>query len=152
MGVWERSPRGREIALAHEGLRFEYEKALPDFKPENVVGSPYAVHRFVVDSHLGGPDELAAFRAQLRRHGIGLILDYVPNHVAVDHPWTVEHPECLVQGSVEALRNRPSSYFIVPENGKVFAHGRDPNWPAWTDTVLVDVVCLVAGEELLAAV
>ena len=33
MGVWERSPRGREIAVAHEGLQFEYEKALPGFKP-----------------------------------------------------------------------------------------------------------------------
>ncbi len=151
MGVWERSPRGREIALAHEGLQFEYEKALPGFKPEHVVGSPYAIHRYVVDSRLGGPDELVAFRAQLRRHGIGLILDYVPNHVAVDHPWTVEQPDCLVQGSAQDLRSRPLSYFVVPENGKVFAHGRDPNWPAWTDTAQVDAFSPVARTQSLAA-
>jgi Alpha amylase, catalytic domain len=152
MGVWERSPRGRQIALTHEGLQFEYERALPGFKPEQVVGSPYAIHRYVVDSHLGGNDELAAFRAQLRRHSIGLILDYVPNHVAVDHPWTVEHPEGLVQGTAEDLRTHAASYFTVPENGKIFAHGRDPNWPAWTDTTQVDVFSEVGREQSLAAI
>ena len=86
MGVWERSTRGRQTALEHEGLQFEYEQALPGYTPELVVGSPYAVHRYVVDDRLGGRDGLASFWAQLREHGIGLILDYVPNHVAIDHP------------------------------------------------------------------
>lgn len=138
MGVWERSPRGREIALRHPDLQFEYGRVLPGFTPEQVVGSPYAVHRYVVDPRLGGKDGLAAFRAKLRERGIGLILDYVPNHVAVDHSWIVECPTCLVQGTEADLRQRSASYFRVPENGLIFAHGRDPYFPAWTDTAQVD--------------
>src|SRR5205085_1615565 len=83
MGVWERSPMGRKVALEHPDLQFEYQRVLDDYTPEDVVGSPYAVHRYVVDSRLGGPEGLAAFRAQLKDNAIRLILDYVPNHVAV---------------------------------------------------------------------
>ena len=147
MGVWERSPRGRQIALVHEGLQFEFQRALPGFTPEQVVGSPYAIHRYVVDARLGGRDELASFRARLRERGIGLILDYVPNHVAVDHPWTVEAPSSLVQGTDDDLTARSGSYFRVPETGRVYAHGRDPNWPAWTDTVQIDAFSVDGREK-----
>ncbi len=152
MGVWERSPRGRQIALAHEGLQFEFERALPGFTPEQVVGSPYAVHRYTVDTRLGGRDELASFRARLHERNIGLILDYVPNHVAVDHPWTVEHPAALVQGTEDDLAARSGSYFRVPENGLIFAHGRDPYWPAWTDTAQVDAFSAEGREQSRAIV
>ena len=37
MGVWERSPIGRQIALEHPDLQAEYSNCLPDFKPEDVV-------------------------------------------------------------------------------------------------------------------
>src|SRR5690349_15094005 len=66
MGVWERSPRGEEIARTYEGLQMEYLRALPDYTPQDVVGSPYAIHRYVVDQSLGGREGLAAFRAQLK--------------------------------------------------------------------------------------
>lgn len=150
MGVWERSPRGREIALHHPDLQFEFQRVLPDFKPEDVVGSPYAIHRYVVDEHLGGPDGLAEFRAQLHQRGISLILDYVPNHVAVDHPWTIEHPACLVHGTPGDLKTRPTSFYQVPENGEIIAHGRDPNWPAWTDTAQVNAFSREGREQSLA--
>jgi hypothetical protein len=149
MGVWERSPRGRQTALEHEGLQFEYEQALPGYTPEIVVGSPYAVRRYVVDDRLGGRGGLASFRAQLQERGIGLILDYVPNHVAIDHPWTVECPACLVRGSEDDLARQSGSYFRVPENGLIFAHGRDPYWPAWTDTVQIDAFSREAREQSL---
>ncbi len=150
MGVWERSPRGREIALHHPDLQFEFQRVLSDFQSEDVVGSPYAVHRYVVDDHLGGPDGLAQFREQLRQRGISLILDYVPNHVAVDHPWVLEHPAALVQGTEADLETRPTSYYQVPENGAIIAHGRDPNWPAWTDTAQVDAFSPEGRERSLS--
>lgn len=152
MGVWERSPRGRIIALEHEGLQFEFERALPGFTPEQVVGSPYAVHRYTVDARLGGRDELASFRARLHERNIGLILDYVPNHVAVDHPWVVEHPAALVRGTEDDLTTRSGTYFLVPENGLIFAHGRDPYWPAWTDTAQIDAFSVEGREQSRAAV
>jgi hypothetical protein len=131
MGVWERSPAGRVIAQAHPGLQDEFRRALPDYTPEDVVGSPYCIHRYVVDAHLGGPEGLRAARRALAGRGLRLILDFVPNHVARDHPWVTEHPEYFVRGSSEDLDRAPEAYFQQGEN--VFACGRDPFFPPWTD-------------------
>jgi hypothetical protein len=141
MGVWERSPRGKQIALAHPGLQADFGMALPGYTQEQVVGSPYAVREYTVAEALGGREGLAICREELRRRGMLLILDFVPNHVAVDQPWTVEHPDALVQGEPEDLSRKPGSFFTVEmPNGetRVYAHGRDPYFPAWTDTVQVD--------------
>lgn len=87
MGVWERSPAGREIALRDERLMASFRDVLPDVTGADIAGSPYCVRNYVVDAALGGPEGLAAARAQLATRGLRLILDYVPNHVAPDHPW-----------------------------------------------------------------
>ena len=88
MGVWTRSPAGVAVAMSNPTLRADFARALPDYGPEDVVGSPYCVRDYVVDPHLGGPAGLVAARDELARRGLGLILDFVPNHVAPDHPWT----------------------------------------------------------------
>src|SRR4026209_2255817 len=77
MGVWERSPQSREIASSIPDLFSEYERALPDLTAADVVGSPYAVHRYQVDVALGGPDALAVLRTRLRQVGLRLVLDFV---------------------------------------------------------------------------
>src|SRR5215471_1917823 len=46
MGVWERSPLGIQIAREHAGLQQEYRRALPDYTDDDVVGSPYCIHRY----------------------------------------------------------------------------------------------------------
>ena len=43
MGVWRRSPAGIGIALANPALRSDFQAALPDWRAEDVVGSPYCV-------------------------------------------------------------------------------------------------------------
>ncbi|HEX9882744.1 MAG TPA: alpha-amylase family glycosyl hydrolase, partial [Desulfobaccales bacterium] len=98
MGVWERSVRGREIAINHESLFKSCREALPDLTMDDMVGSPYCVRRYRVDEHLGGPEGLARARQQLAQRGARLILDLVPNHVAPDHPWVQEHPDYFIQG------------------------------------------------------
>ena len=55
MGVWERSPEGIKAAMKDEDLQAEFRRTLPDFRPEDVVGSPYCIRRYVVDERLGGP-------------------------------------------------------------------------------------------------
>src|SRR3974377_255448 len=64
MGVWERSPAGIAIANRNQGLLDSFRRALPDFEPADNVGSPYCIRRYVVDQALGGPDGLAAARAE----------------------------------------------------------------------------------------
>jgi len=129
MGVWERSPAGVEISMRNKGLLEDFHRALPDFTAADNVGSPYCVRRYVVDEHLGGPSGLATARERLAERGLRLILDFVPNHVAPDHPWVATHPEYFIQGDDEDLRRDPASF--IAAGGKVLACGRDPYFPAW---------------------
>jgi hypothetical protein len=136
MGVWERSPAGVEISMRNPGLLEDFRRALPDFAPEDNVGSPYCVRRYVVDEHLGGPKGLAVARRRLAERGLRLILDFVPNHVAPDHPWASQHPEYFVRGTAEDAGSDPASF--VELGGTVFARGRDPFFPAWPDVLQLD--------------
>ncbi len=133
MGVWERSPAGIAIAMRNKGLLEDFQRALPDFSAQDNVGSPYCVRRYVVDPHLGGAEGLAAARNDLANRGIRLILDFVPNHVAPDHPWVLEHPDYFVRGDQRDLENEPASFHET--GGAVCACGRDPHFPAWPDVL-----------------
>lgn len=96
MGVWERSPAGIAIANQSSNLLDEFWRALPDFSPQDNVGSPYCIRHYMVDRHLGGPKGLAVARRELSNRGMNLILDFVPDHVAPDHPWVSKHPEYFI--------------------------------------------------------
>ena len=133
MGVWERSPAGIAIANQNNGLLQDFLRALPDFRTKDNVGSPYCIRRYVVDQHLGGPEGLAIARRELSKRGLNLVLDFVPNHVAPDHPWVAEHPEYFILATSEDVRNDPASYIKVGLN--VCACGRDPYFPAWPDVL-----------------
>ncbi|MHB9755320.1 alpha-amylase [Streptomyces sp. BYX5S] len=133
MGVWERSPQGRSIALDNPSLRAAFERAVPGISEDDIAGSPYCVRRYEVDGALGGAVGLTAARAELDRRGVGLLLDYVPNHVAPDNPWVGEYPELFVRGDAEDLRRAPDGFL---DTGRaVLARGRDPYFPPWPDVV-----------------
>ena len=136
MGVWERSHLGIRIANENQSLVDEFRQVLADYTEADNVGSPYCVHRYVVDGHLGGPEGLARAREALSRRGMRLILDYVPNHVALDHPALTEHPDFFIRGSHEEMEQDPAAFFEV--NGQAIARGRDPNFPPWPDVAQVN--------------
>jgi hypothetical protein len=136
MGVWERSPAGLELANANAGLQASFRDALPDLRADDVIGSPYCVRRYVVDDSFGGPPALAAARATLAARGIRLLLDYVPNHVAPDHPWVTSRPELFVNGDQADIEAEPAAW--VRAAGHILAHGRDPYFPPWPDVVQLD--------------
>ena len=136
MGVWARSPHGAAIAAANDELQRAFRDALPDVEPDDNVGSPYCIRDYVVDERLGGPDGLAAARGALARRGVLLLLDYVPNHVAPDHPWTTQHPERFIRGDADDLHRSPGEFIDV--GGNVIALGRDPYFAPWPDVVQLD--------------
>ncbi len=136
MGVWQRSPAGLAVANDDAGLQASFRDALGDLGPDDIIGSPYCVRRYVVDAAFGGPAALAAARAALAARGVKLLLDYVPNHVAPDHPWTVDHPERFVRGNRDDLDADPAAWALVGDN--VLARGRDPYFPPWPDVVQLD--------------
>ncbi len=131
MGVWERSPAGIAVSNANLDLQNDFHRALPDFRQEDNIGSAYCVRNYRVDSHLGGAEGLATARAELQARGIRLILDFVPNHVALDHPWVSEHPEYFIRGTENDLVTKPNEFVQI--GGEIIANGRDPYFPAWRD-------------------
>jgi hypothetical protein len=133
MGVWERSPKGIEIVNHNLGIQEEFRSALSDFESKDNVGSPFCIRQYVVDKCLGGPEGLAHARKELSRREIRLILDFVPNHVAPDHPWIILHPEFFIQGTANDAKNDPASF--IEMEGRVFARGRDPFFPSWPDVL-----------------
>jgi glycosidase len=153
MGVWQRSEAARQSALNYT---HEYRPALPDLTADDIIGSAYAIASYEIDTRLGGRDALATLRSRLHERGLRLILDFVPNHIAMDHPWTVEHPEYLVRGSAKTARKHAGMFYRSHDkNGRELhiAHGRDPYFPAWIDTAQVNAFApayrQVARETLL---
>jgi glycosidase len=133
MGVWKPSEKGREIALTHKGLWQEYSRALPNWTKDDVVCSPYCIADYTVSEILGGESGLQKFRERLRSNGMKLILDFVPNHVALDHAWLSQHPDYFIPAPKSlALQSQD---FYSPDGEHYFACGKDPYFPAWTDTL-----------------
>lgn len=152
MGVWERSPLSRKIAAEHPDLQAEFRRALPDFHPDDISGSPYAIRRYEVDSYLGGQDELAALRERLAARNLRLILDFVPNHTSHDAPWLETHPEYYLHGTESELSAQPDSFFRYPTaaGDLIFANGRDPYYPAWTDTAQLNPFSPQLRQQVIA--
>lgn len=147
MGVWRRSQASRREALRDPALQKSYSLALPDWNEDDVGGSPYAVNDYSLDPALGTEAELSEVKTKLNRLSIRLMLDFVPNHLALDHEWTAIHPQWFVNGSPEQVIARPD-WFFSASGGIYLAHGRDPYFPAWTDTVQVNYFSPEAREAM----
>lgn len=138
LGIWQTGEAGRHVSLTQPQWRQEYQAVLPDFREEDVTGSPFAIQHYAVHRDFGGDQALSRFRQRLRQRGLRLLLDFVPNHTALDHPWVRNHPEFYIQGSQADLERDPHNYWrLEKRNGAplVLAHGRDPYFPGWPDTL-----------------
>ena len=152
MGVWAAGPLARAKALQYSDLRRAYDQSLPGWRETDVAGSPYAIGDYQVPPALGGEAGLAAFRRQLHAQGMKLVLDFVPNHLGLDHAWVREQPELFVQSTGEA-----AGTFAQQSGGQIrwLAYGKDPYFPPWTDTVQLDYrrdTTRGAMTELLASI
>ena len=137
LGVWCIGAAGRQISLSHRAWRAEYRSLLPDLTDSDIGGSCFAIQSYAISSALGGDEALARLRSRLHARGMRLLLDFVPNHTALDHPWVVAHPEFYVQGTQDELTCAPQNFCRVAGSDEtiVFAHGRDPNFTGWADTL-----------------
>lgn len=140
MGVWTKGPLGVRMAREVPGADEHYRGALPDFRPEDVVGSPFAVAAYDVAPELGGEGALESLRQRLAARGVGLVLDFVPNHTARDHPWVRRHPERYVSVDAAEADRRSDRYFRADTDRgpRAIAFGKDPHFSGWTDTAQLD--------------
>jgi hypothetical protein len=133
LGIWQTGPAGRTVSLAHTEWLDEFESLLPDFSVQDVCGSCFAIRSYTVNSAFGGNAALIRLRERLAQRGIRLMLDFVPNHTAPDHPWVEQHPEFYVHGTAEQLAREPQNYTRI--GSSIMAYGRDPYFAGWPDTL-----------------
>jgi len=136
LSVWQTGPAAQQVSRSHPEWRKEFQETLPDLREEDIAGSGFAITGYTVHSNLGGDAALARLRERLRKHGLRLMLDFVPNHMAPDHPWIDEHPDYFVHGSESDLARAPRNYCRVQTNSGplALAYGRDPYFDGWPDT------------------
>jgi hypothetical protein len=137
LSVWQTGWIGKEISRANPEWRKEYEETLPDLKEEDIGGSGFSITGYTVHKDLGGNAPLKRIRKRLHKKGLRLMLDFVPNHTAIDHDWVKTSPKFYIEGDQEDLLREPKNFIALEIKGqqKVFAHGRDPFFPGWTDTL-----------------
>jgi glycosidase len=140
LSVWQTGAAGQRVSRGNPEWRREFEQTLPDLRAEDIAGSGFAVTGYSVHPNLGGNASLARFRDRLWNRGLRLLLDFVPNHTGLDHPWVDEHPEYYVPGTEADLARAPQNYIRLtrPAGGLILAHGRDPYFSGWPDTLQLD--------------
>ena len=152
LSVWQTGAAGQRASRANPEWRAEFEHTLPDLQESDIAGSGFAITGYSVSDTLGGDGALARLRDRLRARGLRLMLDFVPNHTGLDHPWVWQHPEYYVPGTEEDLVREPANYTRVPSDGGVvvLAHGRDPYFPGWPDTLQLDYSTPATQEAMMA--
>jgi hypothetical protein len=132
MGVWQIGPKAREVALTF--WREHWSRDIPS-AAEDVIGSPYAIEEYSVDSRLGDALSLLMLKERLGRAGLRLILDFVPNHLGIDSTEPTRFPVRFVHSTDPA----PGTFEAEARFGnRYFAHGKDPYFDPWIDTVQLD--------------
>lgn len=141
VGIYEPSQLSREISCSMKELHKKYYDSLPDWKEDDVIGSPYAITQYKISSKFGGEEAYKKFRAKLKnKFNLKIILDFVPNHFAIDSPVTQKHPEFFIQAPANNEKINQNEFISLTIKGKEYliAHGKEPYSPVWKDTLQLD--------------
>ncbi len=140
LSVWQTGAAGRLVSRTSAAWRKEFSDTLADLIDDDIGGSGFAITGYTVHEDLGGDEALARLRDRLRRRGMRLMLDFVPNHTGLDHPWVLDHPEYYITGTELDLAREPHNYiWITRKPGDLLlAYGRDPYFPGWPDALQLD--------------
>ncbi len=168
IGLWERSVASQRI----KHLRGH----------SDAVASAYSLKEYNIAEDLGGNAAYTDLRDRAGRYGIRLASDMVPNHMGIDSPWVIEHPDWFV------FRNEspyPSYSFNGPDLSadprveiklddhyydqtdaavafrvrdnrdgatRYIYHGNDGTTFAWNDTAQLDYSKAYVREQVMQAI
>ncbi len=141
-GIWDSGNAGRMVSRAHPSMWASQTRELPNGSISDVSGSPFAIKEYRQDPRLGEPGALARLWGRCQSAGLKLMLDFVVNHTALDHPWLTHRPEWFVQSKNDSADNRPDGFIPLPtmRGWSIFAHGKDPYFPSWVDTLQLNLL------------
>jgi glycosidase len=137
LSVWQTGLAGQRVSRTNPEWRKEFQETLPDLREEDIAGSGFAITGYTVHDQLGGDAALMRLRERLRQRRLRLLLDFVPNHTALDHPWVESHPEYYIPGTEQDRARAPQNHTWVTrkQGDSILAHGRDPYFSGWPDTL-----------------
>jgi hypothetical protein len=140
LSVWQTGAAGQRISRENRDWQKEFRDTLSDLRDQDIGGSGFAITAYAVPAGLGGDAALARLRQRLAKRGLKLMVDFVPNHMGLDHPWVDSHPEYFIAGTEDALAREPHNYIrIKRKKGElILAYGRDPYFSGWPDTLQLD--------------
>lgn len=139
MGIWKTCDSLIERCCFEEGLIQSYDRALKEWQKENIIGSPYAIDKYEINPKIGTKKDLENLRKTLHKLGMKLILDFIPNHFSADSEVIKTNPEIFLECKPEHFEQDSLTFYkpiFYPD--RIFAHGRDPFFPAWTDTIQIN--------------
>jgi glycosidase len=82
IGLWERSPASKNIKRMRGNPEAE--------------ASAYSLFYYDIANDLGGEEAFQVLRDRAWKRGIRLASDMVPNHMGIDSPWVIEHPDWFI--------------------------------------------------------
>ncbi len=138
MGVWKTVPSSVKKYCFESGLINEYDNALPDWKEEDVIGSPYAIDSYTFNPELGSDEDLKELKSVLDKQGLKLVLDFIPNHFHADSSLIESNSDIFLPGTDEMLVKDGHTFYRSEIDNNIYCHGRDPYFPAWQDTIQIN--------------
>ncbi len=168
IGVWERSRASKTI------------KQLCGNR--DAVASAYSLFSYTIADDLGGEPAYINLRDRAYHHGVRLASDMVPNHMGIDSPWVIEHPDWFISrqdtpypaysfngpdlshdGRVEIKIE--DHYFEQSDAAVVFRrrdkasgetryiyHGNDGTSFPWNDTAQLDYLNAAVREQVIQTI
>ncbi|HWG20123.1 MAG TPA: alpha-amylase family glycosyl hydrolase [Terracidiphilus sp.] len=168
IGVWERSRASKTIKYLCGN--------------QDAVASAYSLFDYRIADDIGGEQAYNNLRDRAFHHGIRLASDMVPNHMGIDSPWVVEHPEWFISrwespypaysfegpdlsadGRVEIKID--DHYFTQTDAAVVFRrrdkssgetryiyHGNDGTSFPWNDTAQLDYLNPAVREQVIQTI
>ena len=153
LSVWQTGLAAQQVSRTNHEWRKEFQETLPDLREEDIAGSGFAITSYAAHRDLGGDAALARLRERLRKRGLRLLLDFVPNHTALDHRWVQDHPEYYISGTEADLARAPQNYtWVKRQRGDLLlAYGRDPYFAGWPDTLQLNYGNPATQEAMIGA-
>ena len=117
LGVWQTGEKEAELARAEPSLQRAAEHLLGISGDQAICASCFAISGYDVPENWGGAAALQRLKERMHRFGLHLMLDFIPNHTGVSHPWAMSRPDYYIEADSEKDAQPGSAFTIQTVEG-----------------------------------